>query len=78
MRDGRTVELLLRLVEGSCWLSFGIAHFEAVDGIRMNRAGVLVSEVRRARRSCGDGECIVDEFVDRKVVLDLIDDGLVV
>jgi hypothetical protein len=66
------VELLLRLVEGSWWLSFGIAHFEAVDGI-WNRVGVLASEVRRARSSCGDGECIVDEFVDQKVVLDLID-----
>jgi hypothetical protein len=66
MRNGRFVELLLRFVEGSWWLSFGMAHFEADDGIWMNRVGVLVREVRRARSSCGDGECIVDETVDQR------------
>lgn len=72
MRVGRTVELLLRRVDGSgeAEVNVEMAHGEAFSderacGLRgalvrslRRELGVLESEVRKARRSWGDGECI--------------------
>lgn len=69
MRDGRTAELLFRRNEGvtAAEAEKG-GHNAAVDGKMEYRVGlgmrwVLTSEVRRARRSCVDGDFIVDAQV---------------
>ena len=64
MRVGRTGELYFRRVEGIPVLGFETRHGAAdADGIWQNRvkfeAGrLLTREVRRTRKSCGDGEFI--------------------